>query len=148
MVADPPAADASSDDESNTFSTFQDGGTGPGAGGDEAQPSQATDESAQTLLKQFVAPHADYAALTRTLRPTSSDYQAMFDVATAPKIEAAQAKDWDSNKAVIKPKAHQTEVKVWSCSGADLAAGKGNAKEFPEGYKKVDNPMLKATQGR
>src|SRR5262245_61709114 len=86
MVADPPSTDASSDDES-TFSTFQDGGAGPG-GNDEAQASQASDEGAQTLLKQFVAPHANYAALTRALRPTTNDYQAMFDAATADKIEA------------------------------------------------------------
>ena len=41
------------------------------------------------------------------------------------------------NKAVIKPKPNQTEVKVWSATGGDLASGKGNAKEFPAGYKKV-----------
>src|SRR5690606_9226881 len=47
------------------------------------------------------------------------------------------AKDWDSNKAVIKPKPGQTEVKVWSATGADLANGTGNAVEFPGGYKKI-----------
>jgi hypothetical protein len=37
----------------------------------------------------------------------------------------------------IKPKPNQTEVKLWSATGTDLAAGKGNAKAFPRGYKKI-----------
>ncbi len=98
---------------------------------------QGNDDGARALLAQFVAPNADHLALTRSLRPTSADYKTMFDAKTASKIEAAQAKDWDSNKAVIKPKAAQTEIKVWSATGADLAKGTGNAKEFPAGYKKV-----------
>jgi pimeloyl-ACP methyl ester carboxylesterase len=99
--------------------------------------SSGDEEGAQTLLKQFVSPDADHVALTRSLRPSSADYKSLFDASTAPKVEAAQAKDWDAGNAVIKPKPGQTEVKVWSASGADLAAGKGNAKEFPGGYKKV-----------
>jgi hypothetical protein len=99
--------------------------------------SHGDEEGAEALLKQFVAPNADHMALTRSLRPTTSDYKAMFDATAAAKVEASQAKDWDTNKAVIKPKPNQTEVKLWSASGADLAAGKGNAKEFPGAYKKV-----------
>lgn len=93
------------------------------------------EEGAKAFLKQFVAPNADAAGLTQGLRPTTADYKAMFDASTASKIESFQSKDW--SKAVIKPsKAAQTDVKVWSATGADLAAGKGNAKEFPEQYRK------------
>src|SRR5262249_54096402 len=67
----------------------------------------------------------------------TADYKTLFDGSTAAKIEAAQAKEWNSGKAIIKPKPGQTEVKIWSATGADLAAGKGNAKEFPGGYRKV-----------
>ncbi len=101
-----------------------------------APPGSA--DSAHAFLEQFVAPNADYAALTRLLRPTTSDYRALFSPpGTAAKIEASQAKDWDSNKAVIKPKPGQTEIKLWSATGDDLLSGTGNAKEFPAGYGKV-----------
>lgn len=109
---------------------------------DAAAPVAATppadDTGPQTMLKQFVAPGADHAALTRALRPTTADYKALFDASTAPRVEAAQSKEWASSKAVIKPsKAGQTEVKVWPATGAELAGGTGNAKEFPAGYAKI-----------
>ncbi len=122
------------------FSENEDGGAGgvtASAGGSSAI-LQNNEDGAHALLKQFVSPDADHAALTRSLRPTSADYKSMFDAQTASKVEAAQAKDWDSGKAVIKPaKPTQTEIKIWSATGSDLAKGAGNAKEFPQGYKKV-----------
>jgi hypothetical protein len=105
--------------------------------GEVAVALQGNEEGAHALLKQFIAPNADHAALTRSLRPTSADYKALFDEKLAEKVEAAQAKDWDSGQAVIKPKDNQTEIKVWGATGAELAQGTGNAKEFPAEYKKV-----------
>ncbi|MBX3230381.1 MAG: hypothetical protein KIT84_03395 [Labilithrix sp.] len=95
------------------------------------------EEEARQLLAQFVAPDADHVALTRSLRPSTNDYKALFDAATAPKIESGQSKDWASGKAAIRPGQGQTEVKIASATGADLAAWTGNAKEFPAGYKKL-----------
>lgn len=111
------------------------------AGAPPAKPTGGED-GARALLAQFVAPTADHAALTKSLRPTTPDYRALFDARTAAKIEAAQAKDWDSNKAVIKPKPSQTEVKVWAATGAELAHGDGNAKEFPGDYKKLAKHLV------
>jgi hypothetical protein len=108
-------------------------------------PTASQDDAALTFLKQFVAPNADHAALTKTLRPTTADYKAMFDAKTAAKVEASQAKDWSTHKAVIKPKPTQTEVKVWAATGAELAAGKGNAKEFPGGYQKLAKHLVPTT---
>jgi hypothetical protein len=110
-----------------------------------APPPTSTDDVALTFLKQFVAPNADHVALTKTLRPTTADYKAMFDAKTAAKVEASQAKDWSTNKAVIKPKPSQTEVKVWGATGAELASGKGNAKEFPGGYQKLAKHLVPTT---
>jgi hypothetical protein len=134
MVADSPNDTLADDTDGGASASADEDSTVTTSGGAD----QGTEEGAQALLKQFVTPDADHAALTKQLRPTSGDYKAMFDAATAPKVEAFETKDWDTNKAVIKPaKANQTEVKVWSATGADLASGKGNAKEFPGGYKKV-----------
>jgi hypothetical protein len=154
LVADPaggPTDDKTSSTDTPGGSEDADGGAGAGAssGSEGDAPTgaailQGNEEGARALLMQFVSPTADHMALTRSLRPTTSDYKSLFDAKAAAKIEAAQAKDWDSNKAVIKPKAGQSEVKIWSATGADLAAGKGAAKEFPGGYKKVAKHLAPA----
>jgi hypothetical protein len=116
-----------------------DGGLGEGGGlltNSGGSLASGSEDGAKTLLTQFVAPNADTLALTRSLRPTSADYKALFDSESAPKIETAQAKDWDSGKAEIKPGGGQTEIKIESASGADLVTGKGAAKDFPKDYKK------------
>jgi hypothetical protein len=148
MVADPSAnPDSASDADGGTLSPSEESAGGAlaeggekgekTAGGEGAVAAKGDEEGAKALLAQFVAPNADHAALTRSLRPTSGDYKSMFDAATAGKIEAGQAKEWNSNTAAIKPKPKQTEIKVWGATGADLAAGKGAANEFPPGYKKI-----------
>lgn len=142
----PAALTPSEEDAGDNFDTaFSDGGTEeggataeiPGGGG-------GTEIAAKTFLEQFTKPDANHAELTKSLRPTPDDYKAMFDEATAAKIEAAQAKDWDSGKAIIQPKPKQTEVKVWGATGADIAAGKGNGAQFPGGYKKVGEHLQPA----
>ncbi len=148
MAADPtPSAEV----EESSADVAVSEGKGEADGGDRAEarasepsdkpPSpvilQASEDGARALLEQFVAPHADQLALTRSLRPTSNDYKTLFDAKAAAKIEAAQAKDWDSKRAVIKPKPGQTEIKVWGATGSDIAKGTGNAREFPAGYKTV-----------
>lgn len=101
-------------------------------------PAAGSEQSARTFLQQFLAKGADHAALSKSLRPTSADYKAMFDTTTAAKIEAAHAKEWDAGKVVIRPKdGKQTEVRVFGATGAELASGGGNASEFPGGYKKI-----------
>ncbi|MBX3219755.1 MAG: hypothetical protein KF795_04495 [Labilithrix sp.] len=143
MMADPAGAAADSEASGDTASTdAKSDADGPPASDPSDPPSgaailQGNEDGARALLEQFVAADADHHALTRSLRPTTSDYKTLFDAKAAAKIEAAQAKDWDSNKAVIKPKAGQTEIKVWGATGSDLAKGTGNAREFPGGYKKV-----------
>jgi hypothetical protein len=141
----PVASNTGTDAGDNNEPVWEgDGGTLTGdaatIGGDTptGDGPSGTEDGAKTLLKQFVDPKADYATLSKSLRPTSADYKALFDDATAPKMEAAYAKDWDSGKLVIKPKSEkQSEVKLWGATGSELAAGTGHAKEFPGGYKKI-----------
>ena len=98
---------------------------------------RATRTGARALLKQFVSPNADHAALTRSLRPTTSDYKALFD---------APGRGEDRGRAGeglgLEQGRHQAEARARPRSrsgarrGADIAKGDGNAKEFPGGYKK------------
>ncbi len=148
LKADEPLPSEAADDPDASDKAWAhaepDGGA---AGGDGTAVAAAgspagNEDGAKTLLAQFVAPNADHAALTRSLKPTTADYKALFDSATAPKVESAQAKDWESGKAVIKPADGQTEVKISSATGADLASGKGGAKEFPGGYRKIAKHLV------
>jgi hypothetical protein len=146
LPSDDGGAAAASDSDAGTTTSE----TGPDGGPLDPLPAppvaaapveqKGDEEGAQTFLKQFVAPNADHAALTKSLRPTTADYKAMFDGPTATKVEAGQAKDWA--KAVIRPKPGQNDVKMWSATGAELAAGKGNAKEFPTEYKKFGKHLV------
>jgi len=122
-----------------------DGGTTLGEGGLAASGGslmKGDEEGAKALLAQFVAADANHVALTRSLRPTTNDYKALFDAATAPKIESGQSKDWASGKAAVRPKQGQTEVKLVGATGAELAAWTGGAKEFPAGYKKIGKHLV------
>ena len=112
--------------------------TSPEGGTPVAEIASGTEDGAKSLLKQFVAPKADHETLSKSLRPTSADYKALFDDATASKMESAYAKEWDAGHMVIKPKNEkQSEIRLWGATGAELAEGKGHAKEFPGGYKKI-----------
>jgi hypothetical protein len=118
--------------DSGTVASSPEGGT------PVAEIASGTEDGAKSLLKQFVKPNADHETLSKSLRPTAADYKALFDDATAAKMESAYAKEWDAGHVVIKPKHEkQTEVKLWGATGAELAEGKGHAKEFPGGYKKI-----------
>ena len=142
MKADDPLPSEGADDPDASAKAWAHDESDGGGGAPSAGGAQGNEEGAKTLLAQFVAPNADHAALTKSLKPTSADYKALFDGETAPKIESAQAKDWESGKAAIKPGDGQTEVKIASATGADLAAGKGGAKEFPGGYKKLGKHLI------
>lgn len=144
MKADEPLPSETADDPDASQKAWahEEADAGGAAAASPSAAPAGNEEGAKALLAQFVAPNADHAALTRSLKPTSADYKALFDESTAPKIESAQSKDWESGKAVIKPGDGQTEVKIASATGADLAAGKGGAKEFPGGYKKLAKHLV------
>lgn len=98
---------------------------------------QGSEEGARAFLQRFVDPNADVGQLTGSLRPMTSDYEAIFDPQTAGRVEAGLAKDWNTGKLIIKPAKGQTEIKLWSATGTELAQGTGSAKEFPPEYRQI-----------
>lgn len=102
-----------------------------------ASGDKGDEASARALLTKFLAPSADRAALSKPLRPTKADYAALFDAPTAAKLQPQYDEHWDKEPMVLEPKPGQTEVKLWAATSEDLQAGKGNANEFPGGWKKV-----------
>jgi hypothetical protein len=109
-------------------------------------PQQSGDEAgARALLGKFLAPGADHAALSKPLRPATADYGALFDAETAAKLGPQYEHHWDKDPMVIAPKEGQTELKLFAATSEDLVADKGNAHEFPGGWKRVA-PHLKPHQ--
>lgn len=109
------------------------------------KPSAAAEapslDEAKKLLGELLKPGTDNVTFTQKLKPTDADYKAVFtDPADAEKAKQHYAPMWEG-KGGIGPKEGQTELKVWKATGAELAAGTGDADSFPGGYKKVANKL-------
>ena len=107
----------------------------------EATTSAGTDDGAETLLAAFVKPDADHAALTRPLRPTRADLEAIFDADLAAKLDAMYGPAFDSGQLVIAPKPGQTGVTIASATSDEIKSGTGAAIELPGGWREVANKM-------
>lgn len=97
-----------------------------------------TPEGARSLLNEFLKPGADYAALSAPLRPAKEDYVAVFQGDLAAKAESTYGSMWDSGRAVVAPKAGQTELLLSSATSEEIKNWTGKAAtDFPGGYRKV-----------
>lgn len=96
-----------------------------------------TPDGAQALLAEFVKPGADTATLSKTLRPTKADYDAVFMSDLATKANAVYGAAWDSGQFVIAPKPGQTQVTLSHATSDELKSWTGGATEFPGGWKDV-----------
>lgn len=123
----------------NTASTNAATATTPRSAGatTAASTHPATEDGAKALLAEFVKPGADHAALSKQLRPSKADYDAVFEPELAAKADAVYGPVWDGGQMVIAPKAGQTEVKVFSATSDELKGWTGAAADFPGGYKDV-----------
>ena len=111
--------------------------TSGGASSSTASSQPGTDAGAEALLKEFLKPGADYPALTKQLRPTKADYEAVFEPDLATAADAVYTPAWDGGQMVIAPKEGQTELKLSSATSEELKGWTGGASEFPGGYKDV-----------
>jgi hypothetical protein len=106
--------------------------------GTAAAAGAPADEEARALLQAFVSPGADHAALSRRLRPTKADYEAVFSKDLAAKLQALYDPAWEQGALVIKGKPGQTQVLVWGADSEELRSWTGTAAQrFPGGWKDV-----------
>jgi hypothetical protein len=96
-----------------------------------------TNAGATSLVKEFVKPAADHAALSKQLRPTTADYAAVFESEIGAKIEALYGPAWDAGKLVVAPKPGQSEVRVASTTSDEMNSWSGTATDFPGGWKQI-----------
>jgi hypothetical protein len=108
-----------------------------------AETALGTEAGATSLLKEFLKPGADHAALSKQLRPTAADYAAVFEADVSGKVAAVYDPAWDAGQMIVAPKTGQTEVKVFSATSDEMKSWSGNAAEFAGGWKDVA-PKLKA----
>lgn len=107
---------------------------------DVAGKDAGTIESATALLKKFLTPGADTAALSKELRPTSADYAKVFTADFGKKLEEMQKPMWDTAPN-IGPKPGQTELTTAAATTEDFQKGTAAAKEFPGGYAKLGDKL-------
>lgn len=117
-------------------------GLGLSALANAAETFPGTEAGATSLLKEFLKPGADHAALSKQLRPTTADYAAVFDADSSAKVAAVYDPAWEGGQMVVAPKAGQTEVKVFSATSDEMKSWSGNAAEFAGGWKDAA-PKLK-----
>ena len=96
-----------------------------------------TDDGAKALLAEFVKPGADHAALSKALRPSKADYDAVFMPELAAKADTVYGPAWDGGQMVVAPKEGQTQVLTSSATSEELKGWTGGAAEFPGGWKDV-----------
>ena len=92
--------------------------------------------NAELFLRQFLAPNADLAALTATLRPTEADIRAVYAPALADKLIPAYAAMFVPG-AAIGPKPGQSEILSWRTTTGSLKRGEPALEDFPGGYQDV-----------
>ncbi len=101
-----------------------------------------TAAGAKALVSEFVKPGVDAPALTKLLRPTTADYNAVFDAKAAANLDAVYSPEWERGSFVVIARPGQTDVKVSSATVADLKANNEKAKDFPGGYAKLASHLV------
>ena len=96
----------------------------------------------KALLRKFLDPKADRAALTWALKPTDADVKAVYGEPLGSKLAAFYAQMFKPGTA-IGPKDGQTELLYVYATTAQIKAGAPVAGEFPGGYAKVAQYMIK-----
>ena len=82
-----------------------------------------TPDGAKALLAEFAKPGADTATLSKSLRPTKADYDAVFVPELAAKADSVYGPAWDGGQLVIAPKPGQTQVLVSHATTDELKSG-------------------------
>ncbi|WP_091254121.1 hypothetical protein [Micromonospora matsumotoense] len=116
----------------------------PEPAGVSAQAAYPGDKQGARALMAELAAHGDLA-LVASLRPTTADYQALFEPAFAERAQRFYEKSlWASMPPTAEPfaKPDQTEVRVWGATTEELRAwGKNTQANFPGGYEKIKDQL-------
>jgi hypothetical protein len=114
------------------------GGAKSGGAAPAGSKYPGTEEGLRSMLTDMRKSDAEAMAMTKALRPTSADYQAVFVGEHAEKLEKAYDLLWNNTKAKIGASPENSEIKIWKTTSDDMKAWTGDAKEgWPGGYQKV-----------
>lgn len=101
-------------------------------------------QEARFFFRHFARPGAETGILTASLRPTTNDYNAIFEPKFAGQVNLKNRIAWQERQVrVIEPEPGQTEVHVFVASPTQLLDG--SAVGFPEEYKRVAGLLLPGT---
>jgi len=100
-----------------------------------------TEEGAKALLQGFLKPGASRSEMSKSLKPSDADYDAIFDTDVATKAKAAYAEHWNNEDSILEAEEGQTELLLWKATTEQFRDGSGDVSEFPSGYKKVADKL-------
>jgi hypothetical protein len=101
-------------------------------------PPPPTEAGAKQLLTHFVKPGADLKTLSQALRPSRTDFEAVFTDEAATRLASLYAPEWEAGNLVISPAEGQTEVIVRAVPSAEIKAwSRVAADNLPGGYEKI-----------
>ncbi|WP_433081285.1 hypothetical protein ACQP1P_45615 [Dactylosporangium sp. CA-052675] len=101
-----------------------------------------TDEGAKALMQALGT--GNDPTLVQQLKPTTADYQAVFEGDVAAKAEQYyKAKLWNGSEVKIAAKPEQTDLKVFKATTEEIRSwSSAVAANFPGGYQQI-GPHLK-----
>ncbi len=98
--------------------------------------AKSSSKDARNVIRKFMAPNADYVALTRALFPTEKDVRTVFADPVASRLVAFYAKAFKPG-IKIRPKPEHTDFLSWQSTTGKLKAGDPMLQKFAGGIKKV-----------
>lgn len=98
----------------------------------------------ETLTRLLLAGRAgsSIAVARELLQPRPEDYALAFDASIADDVRLAYEPLWASDQLDPRPKAGQTDIRIWAATSDDLKAWNANARAFPGGYQEVGQHLV------
>jgi hypothetical protein len=97
---------------------------------------------ARKIIRRFLAPNADYAALTSALKPTPDDIQTVFAEPLAGSLTVMYRRLFKPG-VKIRPKPEHTDFLSWQSTTRKLKNGSPDLRNFAGGMKKVSRFFIK-----
>ena len=97
-------------------------------------PLPGSEKGARKLVSLFLEHGANHQILTNRLRPTRTDFHALYKREVADQLYFAYQRKWEQKKILVKPRRRQTNFTMKKATVQDLILREGESSWFPSGY--------------
>jgi hypothetical protein len=106
---------------------------------DPIDPRELARNAQELLTKLLMAGRAGASAAVAKefMQPRPDDYAKAFEDAVAEGVRQVYEPLWAQGQLDPRPKAGQTEIRLWGATSEDLKLWNANARQFPGGYEGI-----------